>query len=54
VFEDAPKGVESARRAGMRTIVLTTMHEKEEFDEYPNVNRVIADYSDPILDELFI
>jgi beta-phosphoglucomutase len=54
VFEDAPKGVESARRAGMRSMVLTTMHEKEEFDEYPNVAGIIADYSDPILDELFI
>ena len=54
VFEDAPKGVECARRAGMRTVVLTTMHEKEEFDEYPNVAAVIADYSDPLLDQFFI
>jgi beta-phosphoglucomutase len=54
VFEDAPKGVESALRAGMRCIVLTTMHEKEEFESYQNVIGVIADYSDPILDELFI
>jgi beta-phosphoglucomutase len=54
VFEDAPKGVESALRAGMRCIVLTTMHEKEEFDEYPNVAGVIADYTDPLLDKLFI
>ena len=53
VFEDAPKGVESARRAGMRCIVLTTMHEKAEFDRYPNVAGIIADYSDPFLDELF-
>jgi beta-phosphoglucomutase len=53
VFEDAPKGVESALRAGMRCIVLTTMHEKEEFDEYPNITGFIADYTDPLLEEVF-
>jgi beta-phosphoglucomutase len=53
VFEDAPKGVEAALRAGMSSIVLTTMHEKEEFQRYPNVLRYIADYTDPSLDELF-
>jgi HAD superfamily hydrolase (TIGR01509 family) len=52
VFEDAPKGVEAALRAGMSSIVLTTMHEKEEFHRYPNVLRYIADYTDPSLDEL--
>lgn len=54
VFEDAPKGVEAASRAGMRSIVLTTMHEKEEFGRYSNVIRFIKDYTDPSLDELFI
>jgi beta-phosphoglucomutase len=53
VFEDAPKGVEAALRAGMSSIVLTTMHEKKEFLRYPNVLRYIADYTDPSLDELF-
>jgi beta-phosphoglucomutase len=53
VFEDAPKGVEAAFRAGMRSIVLTTMHEKEEFGRYPNVIRFVKDYTDPSLDELF-
>ena len=54
VFEDAPKGVEAAFRAGMRSIVLTTMHEKEEFSRYSNVIYFIKDYTDPRLDELFI
>ncbi|HXB93985.1 MAG TPA: HAD family phosphatase [Puia sp.] len=54
VFEDAPKGVEAAGRAGMSCIVLTTMHEKEEFRGYPNVLRYIADYTDASLDEFFI
>jgi beta-phosphoglucomutase len=53
VFEDAPKGVEASLRAGMSSIVLTTMHEKEEFQRYPNVLRYIADYTDPSIDELF-
>jgi beta-phosphoglucomutase len=53
VFEDAPKGVEAARRADMPCIVLTTMHEKEEFSKYPNVMGIIHDYTDPLLDELF-
>jgi beta-phosphoglucomutase len=45
--------VEAALRADMSSIVLTTMHEKEEFHRYPNVLRYIADYTDPSLDELF-
>jgi beta-phosphoglucomutase len=53
VFEDAPKGVEAALRAGMSSIVLTTMHENSAFQRYPNVLRYIADYTDPSLDELF-
>ena len=53
VFEDAPKGVEAALRAGMHCVVLTTTHKKAEFQHYPNVLRYIADYTDPSLDELF-
>lgn len=46
VFEDAPKGVEAAQNAGMRTVVLTTMHSKEEFENYDNVISFIHDYSE--------
>jgi HAD superfamily hydrolase (TIGR01509 family) len=53
VFEDAPKGVESALNAGMSAVAITTMHAKEEFENYPNIVRYIADYTDPSLDELF-
>jgi len=53
VFEDAPKGVEAALNAGMNCVVVTTMHAKEEFHDYPNIVRYIADYTDPSLDELF-
>jgi beta-phosphoglucomutase len=45
VFEDAPKGVEAAANAGMRSVVLTTMHEMNEFDAYKNVIAFIDDYT---------
>jgi len=45
VFEDAPKGVEAAKNAGMPAVVLTTMHEKEEFAVYNNIIRYTKDYT---------
>ena len=44
VFEDAPKGVEAAENAGMRCVVLTTMHGEEEFKQYSNIIKFIRDY----------
>ncbi|MBS1653458.1 MAG: HAD family phosphatase [Bacteroidetes bacterium] len=44
VFEDAPKGVEAAQNAGMKCVVLTTMHSAEEFTGYTNVIRFCNDY----------
>ncbi len=46
VFEDAPKGVESALNAGMQTFVLTTAHPKEDFEQYNNVIGFGANYKD--------
>lgn len=43
VFEDAPKGVEAALNAGMDCIVLTTMHQREEFD-FPNIISFESDF----------
>jgi beta-phosphoglucomutase len=45
VFEDAPKGVEAAANAGMNTVVITTMHDIDEFEQYENVVAFIDDYS---------
>jgi len=45
VFEDAPKGVEAALNAGMRCVVLTTMHTRDEFKNYNNIIAYIGDYS---------
>ncbi len=43
VFEDVPKGVEAAQKAGMDTVVITTMHRKEEFAAY-KVKSFIENY----------
>ncbi|GGI26310.1 HAD family hydrolase [Pedobacter mendelii] len=52
VFEDAPKGVEAALNANMPCIVLNTTHHAEDFNNYPNVIKVVSDYNDPIFDNL--
>ncbi|MCW3466909.1 HAD family hydrolase [Chitinophaga nivalis] len=53
VFEDAPKGVEAAANAGMEAVVLTTMHTREEFAAYNNIKAFVADYTNPVLQQLF-
>ncbi len=44
VFEDAPKGVEAALNAEMESVVITLMHEKEDFNQYQNIISFIKDY----------
>jgi len=44
VFEDSPKGVESAYRAGMCSAVLLTMHQPEEFDQNSQVIAYAKDF----------
>lgn len=46
VFEDAPKGVESAARAGMQAAVILGMHEKDEFAVYNNIVAFGRDFVD--------
>jgi HAD superfamily hydrolase (TIGR01509 family) len=52
VFEDVPKGVESAANAGMRSVVITTMHTEEEFSAYKNIIGFVEDYTAPWLQDL--
>jgi beta-phosphoglucomutase family hydrolase len=53
VFEDAPLGVEAARRAGMRAVVLTTTLPAEAFAEFDNVIHIASDFSAMTIDALF-
>jgi beta-phosphoglucomutase family hydrolase len=53
VFEDAPMGVEAARRAGMRCVVLTTTLPADAFAGFDNVIHIASDFSELTIDELF-
>jgi len=53
VFEDAPLGVEAARRAGMRCVVLTTTLPAEAFASFDNVIHIATDFSQLTTLELF-
>jgi len=52
VFEDAPMGVEAARRAGMRTVVITSTLPADAFREFDNVVRIVAHYEELDIGEL--
>lgn len=45
VFEDAPLGVEAARRAGMQAVALTTTLEADAFQTYPNLVATVSDFT---------
>lgn len=53
VFEDAPLGVEAARRAGMRCVVLTTTLPASSFADFDNVIAIAANFSELPLALLF-
>jgi beta-phosphoglucomutase len=53
VFEDAPLGVEAARRAGMRCVVLTTTLPASAFAEFDNVVAIVNDFTALDVDALF-
>ena len=53
VFEDAPLGVEAARRAGMRCIVLTTTLPASSFAGFDNVIAIVRDFTELKAELLF-
>jgi beta-phosphoglucomutase family hydrolase len=53
VFEDAPLGVEAARRAGMRCVVITTTLPAASFAEFDNVIAIVDDFAGLSIDTLF-
>lgn len=56
VFEDAPAGIEAARRAGMRCVVITSTLTREQIkalDDTRHVVHVVNDFTDPALAALF-
>jgi HAD superfamily hydrolase (TIGR01509 family) len=46
VFEDVPKGVQTATAAGMQSVVLTTTHQREEFDMSHPIIHFMSDFAD--------
>lgn len=45
VFEDAPLGIEAARRAGMRAVALTTTLPADAFAGHPNLIASVPDFA---------
>jgi HAD superfamily hydrolase (TIGR01509 family) len=52
VFEDVPKGAEAALNAGMKTVILTTTHHKDEFTQLPNLLHFSDDFTGAYFDSL--
>ena len=44
VFEDSVVGAETALNAGCSAVVITTTHQKHEFEHFPHILRFIDDY----------
>jgi beta-phosphoglucomutase len=54
VFEDAPLGIEAARRAGMRAVALATTLEHSAFAAYSNCITTVADFDELQLSDLLV
>lgn len=52
VFEDSPKGVKAAERAGMKSVVLTTMHPPEDFENNQSILLFMPNYTNKELKKL--
>lgn len=49
VFEDVPKGAETALNAGMTAVIITTTHQPEEFAKFKNVIGFTPDYTNDLV-----
>lgn len=52
VFEDSPTGAEAAMNAGCKVVVVTTTHQREEFEHVENIIGFIDDYHTISLTEI--
>jgi HAD superfamily hydrolase (TIGR01509 family) len=52
VFEDVPKGAETAANAGMRAVIITTTHLPHEFAHFDNVIHFAPDFNDEFIANL--
>jgi HAD superfamily hydrolase (TIGR01509 family) len=52
VFEDTPKGVECAYHAGMKAVVINTMHERTEFSAFDNILFFAKDFTEISLQKI--
>jgi beta-phosphoglucomutase len=52
VFEDTPKGAESAFNAGMDCVIITTLHQPGDFPTNKNVIGFISNFDDPFIKNL--
>lgn len=52
VFEDVPKGAEAALNANMPAVILTTTHQKDEFEHLPHILHFSNDFTDPYFSQL--
>ena len=53
VFEDSTKGVESAQQANMKAVAVLTGKGEADFAPFSNVIKMVSDYKDLSLEELF-
>ncbi len=52
VFEDVPKGAEAALNANMPAVILTTTHQKDEFEHLLHILHFSNDFTDPYFSQL--
>jgi|SRR6185503_3493893 len=52
VFEDVPKGVETAANAGMKAVIITTTHRPEEFAHLQNIVHFAPDFAEAFIHKL--